>query len=141
LASYSVLVETSFFCRFFKFKGCGVKLTRIKLKERGFISSTVLLKASFHSICPSQNLIHLKKAFSTVNQIATNPNLWVKYQTFRPIKVSTKGCEDIYDLIEVCQKKQQVETPLQQLFLSLTVGGPKLPPDLNLSQISNQLEL
>ena len=131
-------LKPRFSAGFSSFKGCGVKLKRFKLNERGFITSTVLLKASSHSICPSQNLIHLKKAFSTVNQIPTNPNLWVKYQTFIPIKVSTKGCEDIYDFLKACKKEHQIEIPLQQLFLSLTVGGPKLPPDLNLSQISSQ---
>ena len=70
---------------------------------------------------------------------ASNPNLWVKYQTFIPIKVSTKGCEDIYDFLKACKKELQIEIPLQQLFLSLTVGGPKLPPGLKIKQLSSQL--
>ncbi len=56
--------------------------------------------------------------------------------------MSTKGCEDIYDFIEVCQTKLSSKLgsyDIDQISLSLTVGGPKLPPDLNLSQISSQM--
>ena len=82
--------------------------------------------------------ISVRTARSTCDHLPTIPKLWVKYQNFSPIQLSTKGCQNIYDFIKACKKEHQIEIPLQQLFLSITVGGPDLRPDLNLSQISSQ---
>ena len=56
--------------------------------------------------------------------------------------MSTKGCQNIDDFIKACKKELSSKLgsyDIDQLFLSLTVDGPKLPPGLKIKQLSSQL--
>ena len=58
--------------------------------------------------------------------------LWVKFQSFNPVKVSTNDCEDISDFIRACKKelpKKLGSFVVDQHFLTTTVGGIPLEPD------------
>ena len=48
---------------------------------------------------------------------------------YNPVKVSADGCRDVDDFIKAIKKELQVPNPPQELFLSMTDGGPSLNPD------------
>ena len=64
--------------------------------------------------------------------------LWVKYQSFNPVKVSTNDCEDVSDFIRACKKELSPHFDsfaFDQLFLTTTVGGTSIRPGLKLSEL------
>jgi hypothetical protein len=77
--------------------------------------------------------------------------LWVKFQDTNPVKISTVGCRDVYDLLKSCRAElvnQLGEYDLNQLFLSTddstdTALWPSLLlPDIpGYSQIDSQKPL
>ncbi len=62
--------------------------------------------------------------------------LWVKFKNNNSTLLSSEGCENVYDFIEACKKKLQIKYQPQELFLSLTVDGPSIGPNLKMSQLS-----
>ena len=54
--------------------------------------------------------------------------LWARLMPYNPVKVSADGCRDVDDFIEAVKNKLQVPNPPQELFLSMTDGGPSLKP-------------
>jgi hypothetical protein len=58
--------------------------------------------------------------------------LWVKYNIYSAVKVSTEICEDIADFKEAIKKKLSPDLdyiPPSRISISLTEGGPPLEPD------------
>ena len=65
--------------------------------------------------------------------------LWVKFGTNNAVKVSTEGCQDVYDFLKACKKELSPDldsVPPSRLSLSTSVGSPSLEPDYPISQIT-----
>jgi hypothetical protein len=61
--------------------------------------------------------------------------LWVKYKTFRAIKVATMQGQDVDSFIKACQMELQIPNPPQDISLSTTDGGDALDGWLLLTDI------